>query len=104
MKNTILAVCAHDEIRSVLLRLLSKRENTIALVAADGAEMRALLEAHPVEVLLMGSGFSETEEAAMKQFVAQHHPKVSWMAHYRGGSGLLESEIRTALAQRGSEG
>lgn len=91
MKLNILVLCSHSEIRETILRLLAGQPGWKAEAAATDEE--ALRANGDYQVILLGSGFSISENATLCTKLKQQHPHVKIIEHYGGGSGLLFGEI-----------
>ena len=97
-KVKIWVVCANDDIRAVILRLINANEFWEATGASDVKSTIERLIAGVFDVLLVGSGLSEQEENSLIAYVRSQLPDVRIIKHYGGGSGLLYGEIYQALS------
>lgn len=96
-KADILFVCAHDDIRETVLRLINTPGQWQAQGCADIEEAIARFCEIRFDLVLIGSGLSEAEEEKMCRLMRLRNPKIRIMQHYGGGSGLLWNEIREAF-------
>jgi len=96
-KSNILFVCAHDEIRETVLRLINTAGHWQVEGSADIEEAIARFCQVRFDLVLIGSGLSEAEEEKMCRLMRLRDPKIRIMQHYGGGSGLLWNEIREAF-------
>lgn len=93
---SILYVGTNPEINPVMDRLLKSRGDWQGTVLASAEAALALLGRTSFRIVLLGNGLSEGEERSLREAALQH-PDTSVIAHYGGGSGLLENEIRAAI-------
>jgi DNA-binding NtrC family response regulator len=98
-KVEILALCSHPEILQVITRLINNNPGWNGTGAENEQQAIALFNAHPFDVVLLGSGMDERSEDKLKPVFAAIKPDVKFIQHYGGGSGLLSAEIWGALAQ-----
>lgn len=96
----ILVVTTHEAILAILLRLINQREEWEALGADSQQSAEQILQDKHFDLLLLGSGLSETAETALAQSFRARNPQGKVVMHYGGGSGLLYNEIQGALASR----
>jgi len=98
MKNpSILVVCKHTGILATILRLIHKKEGWSALGAASTTEAEAVCTTTPIDLVLFGAGVEESEEQQLSSTLPLLRPKIHFVRHYGGGSGLLYAEILQAL-------
>jgi hypothetical protein len=93
----ILVLCRNQQLLETLVRVIRDKSPWHPVVCdLDGADF-SFLKAPEFDILLVGSGFSEVEEADMEVAFKKHFPKKHLVYHYGGGSGLLFSEIHHKL-------
>jgi DNA-binding NtrC family response regulator len=97
-KVKILVVCANEDIRAVILRLINANEFWEASGSSDVNSTIDALNSDVFDVLLLGSGLSPMEENSLIKYVGSNVPDVRIITHYGGGSGLLYAEIYQALS------
>lgn len=93
----ILYIGRNPEINQVMERLLNSHEGWQGTVVGDEEQAISLMHEHVFEVLLLGNGLTEAEEKKLRAIAELQHPYMAVIAHYGGGSGLLENEILEAL-------
>lgn len=93
----ILYIGKHAAIREVVLRLINSNKGWNGIGAEQEQEAKALFGQHRFSLVLFGSGIDEDGEKRLCQFFTQQQPNIIIVQHYGGGSGLLKSEILTAL-------
>ena len=93
----ILVVGKHADILQTVLRLLNAHTLWHAEGAAGCEEAIAKCKSHAYQVLLLGAGLTDLEEARLKTEIRLMHPAIHIIPHYGGGSGLLYAEIYLAL-------
>ncbi|SDL50951.1 hypothetical protein [Pedobacter antarcticus] len=94
---SILVIGAHEEILTVILRLLNKMDNWNAIGVNSCEELIKQCSGKNFRVVLLGGGLSAEQEQAVKQYVIEKCPDTTLVPHYGGGSGLLYAEIYGAL-------
>lgn len=87
----------HPEILKTVLRLINKNLNWAAKGAVQEEYIIKLAKQNSFDLLLLGAGITDFSEEKVKSFVRQIQPKIKIVQHYGGGSGLLKSEILSAL-------
>lgn len=97
-KTEILVVGTNAPILATVLRLLNANEAWNATGVSAVKEVIASCQGKPYEVLLIGAGLTDQEEANLKVRVLEIYPSIHVIPHYGGGSGLLFAEIYLALA------
>ena len=97
-KTEILVVGTNAPILATVLRLLNSNEAWNATGVQGAEEVIAACESKPYEVLLIGAGLTEQEEADVTARILNNYPSIHVIPHYGGGSGLLFAEIYLALA------
>lgn len=96
---SILYVEHNPELLEVMLRVIHKVEHWKGLGAADDDAAKTALENHEFDIVLLGTGLTTTQEAALTTYIKNEY-NMPVIQHYGGGSGLLQSEILNALAQK----
>lgn len=95
----ILYIGRHAEILETVLRLINAREDWFGLGAETDAEAIELFSKHDFNIVLLGCGLEPESEAHLTRLFREMKPEVAIVPHYGGGSGLLQNEILSALAQ-----
>ncbi|WP_338870458.1 response regulator receiver protein [Spirosoma sp. SC4-14] len=98
MKAHILYIGLNSEINPVMLRLLNSHNEWDGVVADSCPEAIRLFQEQRFDLVLLGNGLSEAEEAQLRKQFCSQQPAIIVVEHYGGGSGLLAGEIRQALA------
>lgn len=99
-KVKILYVGRHAEIMEIVVRLINKNEDWMGIGVLTDEEAFAASAQNNFDILLLGCGISEDEEAILRAFFREQNPAVTIIQHYGGGSGLLSNEIMEALYYR----
>jgi CheY-like chemotaxis protein len=94
----VLAVGRNPEIMAVIDRLLNTPEDRRGTAVTTAAAAIAAFREARYDLVLLCGGISEQEGAALTAQLQQLQPGVPVIRHYGGGSGLLDNEIRGALA------
>lgn len=95
----ILAIGRNPEIMAVIDRLLNTPENRTGTTVTTDEEALAAFQNATFDLVLLCVGISEQEGAALTAQLLQLQPGVPVIRHYGGGSGLLDNEIKAALAK-----
>jgi hypothetical protein len=98
----ILYAGKNREILDTVVRLINGHEEWMGKGVESIAEAKECLEQSEVDIVLLGCGIDEAEEAAFRNYMADGFPVVRIIQHYGGGSGLLSNEILEALHASGS--
>jgi hypothetical protein len=93
----ILVVGLHPALLKTVLHLVNGHVGWVGIGAASAEEATTLLEAKPLDLLLLTNGLGGGEEALLRATATALQPGIPIIQHYGGGSGLLEGEIRAAL-------
>ncbi len=96
-KTNILYVGRHLEITDIVVRLINANKDWIGVGVIDDNEALAIFQKKEFSIVLLGSGISFEEEVVLCSFFRNENPKIIIIQHYGGGSGLLRSEILSAL-------
>lgn len=99
-KINILVVADHAEILQTIIRLINQNESWNGVGAGSFEEAAAHLELNNFDLVLLGVGVDGQVEERILSLCRVHKPAIPCHRHYGGGSGLLYSEIRHALAGR----
>ncbi len=95
----ILVHGTHPEILETVLRLINKNETWIGEGHTEEEKVIELFMQKQYDLVLLGSGLTDTSEKKIRALFAHHSPDTPIMQHYGGGSGLLKSEIESALSK-----
>lgn len=96
-KTQILYIGSHTEILEVMVRLLNKSDTQDGYGAPDFVEAFRCGCLHALDIVLIGSGLSDEEEEDIVTILNEQNPDTVFVQHMGGGSGILISEIETAL-------
>lgn len=94
----ILAIAHHPEILETMIRLINQQEDWNGAPAASVEEAEEQLRLSSFDLVLLGVGVDDKMEERMVSFCKSVNPQTVCLRHFGGGSGLLYSEIRHALA------
>lgn len=99
-RTNILVVADHPEILETIIRLINQTDNWNGIGAGSFEEAAASLELNNFDLVLLGVGVDAQTEERISNLCRVNDPAIPCHRHYGGGSGLLYSEIRHALAGR----
>lgn len=94
----ILAVANHPEILETIIRLINQNEFWRGIPAGSLEEAEEVLRLNSVDLVLLGVGVDEETGERITSLCQSINPRIVCLRHFGGGSGLLYSEIRHALA------
>ncbi|MCE7063783.1 response regulator receiver protein [Dyadobacter sp. CY326] len=95
----ILVLADHQEILETIIRLINKNEEWNGVGVSDYQEAAQAFEKSKFDLVLLGVGVDDETESRILQLCHSNDPGIVCMRHFGGGSGLLYSEIKHALAQ-----
>ncbi|WP_298738020.1 hypothetical protein [uncultured Chitinophaga sp.] len=95
----ILAVGLNAEIMAVVNRLINGHEQWKGTTVCTIAEAIAAFSKEQYHIVLLCAGICEETASQLKTTLAGLSPATIVIRHFGGGSGLLESEILSALSQ-----
>ena len=87
----------HPDILQTVLRLINQQENWQGEGSLDEEVFIELFRQKKYDIVLLGGGILSTSEQRLAKVLQQINPDIKIIQHYGGGSGLLKSEIETAL-------
>jgi CheY-like chemotaxis protein len=93
----ILAAGKNKDIMTVINRLINTHENWSGVTVTSNDEAIDTAKEVKYDLLLICAGFSSAEEKELTDELQTLQPNLRVLRHYGGGSGLLESEIRSYL-------
>ena len=96
----VLIVSTHQSIAQTIVRLIHRIEGWNASVALSLNDALAHCYAKRYEVILIGSGITQSSENVLKLHLEILKNNTPIVKHYGGGAGLLYAEIHQALADR----
>lgn len=96
-ETEILVIGTNQPILETVLRLLNANEAWNATGVNTVEQVLQACAVKEYQVLLLGAGLTEQEEALLDSAVKEIFPDIHVIAHYGGGSGLLFAEIYLAL-------
>ena len=96
----ILVLADHAEILETMIRLINKNDQWQGTGVSTLEEARSAFKINTFDLVLLGVGVNDETESQILRLCDSVAPKTVCMRHYGGGSGLLYSEIKHALAQR----
>lgn len=94
----ILAIANHPEILETMIRLINQNESWHGIPAGSSEEAEEVLRLNSIDLVLLGVGVDEQMGERITSLCQSIDPRIVCMRHFGGGSGLLYSEIRHALA------
>ncbi|TKC60215.1 hypothetical protein FBD94_14990 [Pedobacter hiemivivus] len=95
---TILYIGRNQEITDTMNRLLNAREEWKGITTCLEEEALVMVKDIPIDLVLLGNGISAAAEEKLRADLIRIRPALKIIQHYGGGSGLLYSEIMTAIA------
>ncbi len=98
-KIQILVYGKHTEILETVLRLINNNEQWQGDGSTEEEKVIELFQLNKYDLVLLGGGISETSEKKIRALFGRLNAEIPIIQHYGGGSGLLKSEIETALQQ-----
>ncbi|HVI47321.1 MAG TPA: hypothetical protein VM802_20755 [Chitinophaga sp.] len=93
----ILAIGYNQPIMDVVLRLINSHNYWNGAVALSREDAVNNLKERELDVILLCAGVSPEDEEYFRRTAKTINTDTKVIRHFGGGSGLLESEIRTAL-------
>ena len=96
-KTAILVYGKNPDILPIVLRLINNNEAWEGDGATTEAEVFAKCNEKEYDLLLLGGGVSAASEKRVRATLARSFPDLKIIQHFGGGSGLLFSEIASAL-------
>ncbi len=96
---SILVIGRNKEIHSIVLRIINKDERWKAIGALTDEEALEAFSINVIDMVLLGSGISESSEALLRSTFLKQKPNLPIIQHYGGGSGLLYNEILAVYQQ-----
>jgi DNA-binding NtrC family response regulator len=97
-QTKILAIAYHAEILETIIRLINQNESWHGIPAGSLEEAEEQLRLNSIDLVLLGVGVDEQAGAKINALCQSIDPRIVCLRHFGGGSGLLYSEIRHALA------
>ena len=97
-KIKILVHGTHPEILETVLRLINKNEAWEGTGSTDEQTVIEYFRQSDYDLVMLGGGISNSSEMKIRAVLNELNPQVKIIQHYGGGSGLLKSEVETALA------
>ncbi|GGM88461.1 hypothetical protein GCM10010967_21410 [Dyadobacter beijingensis] len=97
-KVNILAIANHPEILETIVRLINQQDAWNGIPAGSIAEAEEALRLNSIDLVLLGVGVDEETGERIVSLCQSIDPRIACLRHFGGGSGLLYSEIRHALA------
>lgn len=94
---TILYIGKHPEILNIVVRLINANEDWHAIGISEENEAKSVFISTVIDLVLLGCGIELESEEDLRAFFIKHNPGCKIIQHYGGGSGLLRSEILSAL-------
>lgn len=94
----ILSVAKNKDILQVINRLVNQTAGWHGQATDEVNEAEFLLMQEEFDIVLLGAGLSPEEEAQLGNFCKHLTFQPRIVKHYGGGSGLLYSEVASALA------
>lgn len=97
-KINILAIANHPEILETIIRLINQQESWNGIPAASLEDAEESLRLNSIDLVLLGVGVDDETGERIVSLCQSIDPRIVCLRHFGGGSGLLYSEIRHALA------
>jgi hypothetical protein len=99
-KLKFLILGKNEPILAILLRLVNANENWQAVGFNHESLAQDYFLKNKLDFVLLSSGIEDHIEKEFTAFCIENQPEVEVIAHYGGGSGLLQSEIYHRLDQK----
>lgn len=99
-QTNILVVAHHPEILETIIRLINQQEEWKGIPAGSAEEAENAVRINSIDLVLLGVGVDDESGQRIISFCRSVNPRIVCLRHFGGGSGLLYSEIRHALAGR----
>lgn len=99
-KLSILVYGKHPQILKTVLRLINNNNNWLGEGHTEEEDVIELFLRKAYDLVLLGGGISKGSEKKIRTLFEQLRPNTPIIQHYGGGSGLLKSEIESALQQQ----
>lgn len=96
-KVAIIVFGKNVDILETVVRLINEQPNWEAVGTTEVEVAIAKIQQRDYQLLLLGGGISPTTDNYIRTTVAQLCPLLKVVQHFGGGSGLLYSEIQSAL-------
>lgn len=97
-QTNILVVAHHPEILETIIRLINQQEEWRGVPAGSVEEAENAVRINSIDLVLLGVGVDDEAGQRISSFCRSVNPRIVCLRHFGGGSGLLYSEIRHALA------
>jgi len=97
MNLTILYIGRDTGITETMSRLLNARPEWIGIATCSDAEALAICKKEGLHLVLLGNGITPAEEQDLRLGLISIRPNLKIVQHYGGGSGLLYSEVLSAM-------
>lgn len=97
-KIEILVFGKHPDILATVLRLINGNEHWTGEGSGDEEEIIAMVQTKSYDILLLGGGIDHDVDDEVRAAARTALPDIKVIQHFGGGSGLLASEIITALS------
>jgi hypothetical protein len=98
-KTGVLIIGSNEDLVSLLIKLVNKFRNFKAYAALNEKDALDLFIVTPIDLVLFSSGLPDDLENSLKAYFLAKNPNTKIIAHYGGGSGLLQCEICEALGR-----
>jgi hypothetical protein len=98
-QTSVLIIGSNEDLVSLLIKLVNKFRNFKAYAALNEKDALDLFIEAPIDLVLFSSGLPDDLEKSLKTYFLTKNPNTKIVAHYGGGSGLLQCEICEALGR-----
>jgi PleD family two-component response regulator len=98
-QTSVLIIGSNEDLVSLLIKLVNKFRNFKAYAALNEKDALDLFIETKIDLVLFSSGLPDDLEKSLKTYFLTKNPNTKIVAHYGGGSGLLQCEICEALGR-----
>lgn len=99
-QTRILVFSKNEKTLETLLRTINNNGHWGAVGSSQEVEILHLFHQHPFDLGVFGSGVTNDEETRLRQIFHRYRPGIKVIRHLGDTADLLETEIRSALANR----
>ncbi|EHQ44469.1 hypothetical protein [Myroides odoratus] len=92
-----LVIGKNTAILMTLKRIIEATTGWYATIMEDENGLEPFLKEHKVDIILLSAGLEELVEIGIKAYALCIDPDIKVIQHFGGGSGLLKSEVYSAL-------
>lgn len=94
----ILYIGRNAEILDIVIRLINSNDNWNGVGMLCDEKAKQVFMQTNFSIVLLGPGIEQERESELRSYFTKVNPTIKIVQHYGGGSGLLQSEILSAIA------